>query len=182
MSCRLPVCSEFYSFPSSAQLCSLRGLDPANYTLPRICQLTIYQIPAGRHTGMCLEGGRGENPLRILFLLQNLCPAVEAAGGSGLQGVDCSRSSLGRRLWLQEPLQFQRQHGGQSRCRRGQFQGERLWAHLSSLFFWWQWLYLKPPSLLCSSALTFENSPYFKPPLFDIPNVVSVFLIKLLLI
>lgn len=163
MSCRLPVCSEFYSFPSSAQLC-FAGSWTLPATLPRILP-TDYLLDPGRgthwHVSGRWEGERTHCASSFCFRRHAQQWRQQAALGS--KGVDCSRSSSLERLWLQEPLQFQRQQ------REVQEQMQtwtvprraRLWGTTSVLCSSGGSGCVKPPSLLCSSALTFENSPLF---------------------
>lgn len=163
MSCRLPVCSEFYSFPSSAQLC-FAGSWTLPATLPRILP-TDYLLDPGRGTHWHVSGRwEGERThCASSFCFQRHAQQWRQQAALGSKGVDCSRSSSLERLWLQEPLQFQRQQ------REVQEQMQtwtvprraRLWGTTSVLCSSGGSGCVKPPSLLCSSALTFENSPLF---------------------
>ena len=70
-----------------------------------------------------------------------------------------------------------------SRCRRGRFQGEHGSGALPRFFVLLVVVAVLNHRPFCvPQPLLLKTVPYFKPPLFDIPNVVSVFLIKPLLI
>lgn len=126
---------------SSALFC--RELDPASYTPQNPANWRSIRSRQGDTVACVWKVGGGENPLRILSLLPAPCPAVEAAGGSGLQ-----------RCWLfQEQQPWASVAPGAFAVPAAATGGPRADADvdgskestalghcLGSLFFWWQWL------------------------------------------
>ena len=74
MSCDLPVCSPFYSFPSSAQLC-FAGSWTLPATLPRILP-TDYLLDPGRGTHTHMSARKEESLMET--------PVTSAEGGKGI--------------------------------------------------------------------------------------------------
>lgn len=164
MSCLLPVHScQLYSFPSSAQLC-FAGSWTLPATLPRILP-TDYLLDPGRGAHWHVSGRwEEERPWCLLSLLPAPCPAVEAAGGSGLQGCWPFREL---QPWVSRSLCSSSGNNGRSksRCRHGQFQG----GHSSGTP---SWFFLLPVVAAVLTHLPFfvpqplllKAVPYFKPP------------------
>ena len=134
---------------------------------------------------MCLEGGRRREPIahplsasgampssggsRRLWAPKVLTvPGAAALSVCGSRSLCSSSGSNGR---------------SKSRCRRGRFQGEHGSGALPRFFVLLVAVAVLTHLPFCvPQPLLLKTVPYFKPPLFDIPNVVSVFLIKPLLI
>lgn len=161
MSCHLPVRSQFYSFPSSAQLC-FAGSWTLPATLPRILP-TDYLLDPGRgahwHVSGRWEEERGHCASSLCF--QRHAQQWRQQAALGCKGADRSGSCSLECPWLQEPLQFQRQQWKVQEqmqtwtiSRRAQFWDTTLVLYSSSGSGC-----VNPPSVFCSSALTFESSP-----------------------
>lgn len=104
MSCHLPVRSQFYSFPSSAQLC-FAGSWTLPATLPRILP-SDYLLDPGRgahwHVSGRWEEERGHCASSLCF--QRHAQQWRQQAALGCKGADRSGSCSLECPWLQEPL------------------------------------------------------------------------------